>query len=157
MQSNNQDLLQDSVDHTTAVLADLQATLATVMGPAEAGSLDNRHLTDQLQELGPPPARSASSAATQSYMVKLKAAMEQAVQVQTQQAYDAATQKATEKVTANAEILRQAVDTSINLAKTQAANTTAGGVNSTSKVVEIFLDSVDTVTTIMKQIDAQYT
>jgi hypothetical protein len=109
MEPTRQDLIRQHLEQTESVLTELQTGLATVMGPAEAGSLDQQQLSEQLQELGPPPSRSASAANKQEYMDKLAAAMQHIVQAQTQQAYHTATEKAKQAVTCNVQKIRESV------------------------------------------------
>ena len=55
----------ETLNQTEASLERLRTDLATVMGPAQAGSLDQQQLTDIIQQLGLPPAKQASNAAKQ--------------------------------------------------------------------------------------------
>ena len=85
---------QDLSKQTEAVLKELQTDIATVMGPALAGSLDPQQLQDRLLEVGYPPARASSAEDKAAYMKKLSDIMQKAIQEQTTQAFNAAQGKA---------------------------------------------------------------
>ena len=70
---------QDLSKQTEAVLKELQTDIATVMGPALAGSLDSQQLQDRLSEVGYPPARASSAKDKAAYMKKLSDIMQKAV------------------------------------------------------------------------------
>jgi len=154
---------QDLFNQTQASLGELQASLATVMGPAVAGSLDQQQLSDRLIALGAPPARAASAEVKQDYMDRLTAVMQETAQAQADQAIKAAQDKATAAVTMNVQKVKDAVNATAtrceqDLKQAQAINTTDGGVNSDpNRAIETFTNSIDTVTTIMKLIDGQET
>jgi len=154
---------KDMFNQTQASLGELQASLATVMGPAVAGSLDQQQLSDRLIALGSSPARAASAEVKQAYMDKLTSVIQETAQAQADQAIKAAQDKATAAVTVNVQKVKDAVNATAtrceqDLKQAQSINTTAGGVNSDpNRAVETFTNSIDTVTTIMRLIDGQET
>ena len=163
MESTTHPQFKQTHEHAEATLETLQADIATVMGPAEAGSLDQQQLADQLQALGPPPKATASSAHKRRYMDKLTAVMQQTVQAQADQAYTTAKEKVTQAVTLNVQKVKEAVQSTVHQCEQalsqQPVNNTAARRSDTQsyKAAQAFMDTIGTVTTLMAQIDVQDT
>jgi hypothetical protein len=143
---------------TEAVLKELQTDIATVMGPAMAGTPDSQQLQDILSKVGPPPARSASAQEKAAYMKKMTDSMKDMMQ----QAFAAAQQKTTQAVTLKMKDVQDAVNATVtqceqDLLQAKTLNTTDGGDNSTNKAADTFTASIDSVTSLMKLVDAQDT
>jgi hypothetical protein len=153
---------QDLSKQTEAVLKELQTDIATVMGPALAGSLDSQQLQDRLLEVGYPPARASSAEDKAAYMKKLSDIMQKAMQEQTTQAFNAAQEKASQAVTLKMKAIQDAVNATVtqceqDLQHAKTLNTADEGVNSHNKAAVTFTDSIDAVTTLMRQVEAQET
>ena len=103
MEQSSQDLFKEAQDQTEAILGQLQADLSTVMGPAEAGTIDQQLLQDKLRELGTPPARAATAEIKQAYMDKLAALMKETVREQAEQLANKAVNKTAATITQSVE------------------------------------------------------
>ena len=171
MEPSSQDLFKEAQDQTEAILGQLQADLSTVMGPAEAGTIDQQLLQDKLRELGSPPARAATTETKQAYLDKLTALMQEAVREQAEQLASTAIDKTAETVAKSVEKSVQKVKEAVQASRkqceetlAQANNSTAGGVNIQQQsaqhekrriAVDHFVEQTNQVETLLRQAQQQ--
>ena len=147
----------ETLNQTEASLERLRTDLATVMGPAQAGSLDQQQLTDIIQQLGLPPARQASNAAKQEYSSKLAAAIQKQTQEQALSEYQAVKDKFNQAINDNVLKVKNAVRSTVEqceqaLAQQGASNSTQGLPSRQATAEQAFKVSIDTITSMMSQI-----
>ena len=137
MEQTSQELFREAQEQFDTILGQLQTDLSTVMGPAEAGTIDQQLLQDRLKELGNPPARSANSETKKTYTDKLDVLMQETVREQAEQLANTAVNKTAATITQSVEKSVQKVKEAVQANKkqweetlAQANNTTAGGINS---------------------------
>jgi hypothetical protein len=171
MEQTSQDLFKEAQEQSDTILGQLQTDLSTVMGPAEAGTIDQQLLQDRLKELGNPPARSANPETKKAYMDKLAVLMQETVREQAEQLANTAVNKTAATITQSVEKSVQKVKEAVQASKkqweetlTQANNTTAGGVNSQQQSVqqekrriaaERFKEQTHQVENLLKQTEQQ--
>ena len=134
MEQTSQDLFKEAQEQSDTILGQLQTDLSTIMGPAEAGTIDQQLLQDRLKELGNPPARSANPETKKAYMDKLAVLMQETVREQAEQLANTAVNKTAATITQSVEKSVQKVKEAVQANKkqweeilAQANNTTAGG------------------------------
>ena len=132
MEQSSQDLFKEAQDQTEAILGQLQADLSTVMGPAQAGTIDQQLLRNKLRELGPPPTRAATTETKQAYLDKLTATMQEAVREQAEQLASTAIDKTAETVAKTVEKSVQKVKEAVQASRKQCEETLAQAINSTA-------------------------
>ena len=147
----------ETLNQTEASLERLRTDLATVMGPAQAGSLDQQQLTDIIQQLGLPPAKQASNAAKQEYSSKLAAAIQKQTQEQALNEYQAVKDKFNQAINDNVLKVKNAVRSTVEqceqaLAQQGASNSTQGLPNRQATAEQTFKASIDTITSMLSQI-----
>ena len=158
MESTNHETLMQ----TEMSLERLRADLASVMGPAQAGSLDQQQLADIILHLGPPPAKQASNAAKQDYSTKLAEAIQKRTQEQAQAEYLAAKDRFNQAIDDNVLKVKNAVRTTVEqceqtLAQHGAANTTQGLQDRQVAAAQTFKTSIDHITNLLIQISNHQT
>ena len=171
MEQTSQDLFKEAQEQSDTILGQPQTDLSTVMGPAEAGTIDQQLLQDRLKELGNPPARSANPETKKAYMDKLAVLMQETVREQAEQLANTTFNKTAATITQSVEKSVQKVKEAVQASKkqweetlTQANNTTAGGVNSQQQSVqqekrriaaERFKEQTHQVENLLKQTEQQ--
>ena len=144
----------ETLNQTEASLERLRTDLATVMGPAQAGSLDQQQLADIIQQLGLPPAKQASNAAKQEYSTKLAAAIQKRTQEQALNEYQAVKDKFNQAINDNVLKVKNAVRSKVEpceqaLAQQGANNSTQGLPNRQATAEQTFKASIDTITSML--------
>ena len=103
-------VIEQSIQDLTQTTADL----ATVMGPAQAGQLDQQQLQQRLQTIGTPPPGRATEEQKQEYLGKLSTLLQEITDTQVGNRIDQATHDITTRT--------QAIENAMAAAK-QAAHT----------------------------------
>jgi hypothetical protein len=130
-----------TIDSSIQDLVHATADLATVMGPAQAGQLDQQQLQQRLQTIGTPPPGRATEEQKQEYLGKLSTLIQQITQSQIDSNINQATQNITTKT--------KAIENAIATTK-QALHTLEK--QDDSSAVTTYNSSIDKITTLMTHI-----
>ena len=130
-------VIEQSIQDLTQTTADL----ATVMGPAQAGQLDQQQLQQRLQTIGTPPPGRATEEQKQEYLGKLSTLLQEITDTQVGNRIDQATHDITTRT--------QAIENAMAAAK-QAAHTSEK--QDSRSAISTYNNSIDKITTIMTHI-----
>ena len=146
----------DQLKQTEASLERLKTDLATVMGPANAGSLDHQQLADIILKLGPAPGKQASIATKQNYSKQLAAAIQKKTQEQAQSEYQSAKDKLNQAIDDSVQKVRDAVRTTVEQCGQD--NRTQGQQDrQTNTAIQIFQASIEAISSMLVQINTHQT